>query len=302
MELSALNDQFAIPGVLRFEEARGLVRAEISSPDAAATVYLQGAHITHWQPAGEAPVLFLSRKSDFVLGRPIRGGVPISFPWFATDSKADRFEGKPGPSHGFARIQPWNVAFVAFLGGDVHLTLNLGPTPLSRKMGFGQFRLAYQITVGRSLRLQLTVANDAEMPLVFEEALHTYFAVGDVHEVSLTGLESTLFIDKTDNMLPKPAANVPLTFAGPTDRVYANTAAPCMIHDRLWRRCLTNRKKNSNTTVVFNPGCAMPDLGPEEWPGMLCVETANAGPNTITLDPRSAHTMQTTITVGEERA
>ncbi len=297
MDLPALNAHFAIPGVLRFEEEHGLTRAEISTPEATATVYLQGAHLTHWQPAGEAPVLFLSRKTDLAPGKPIRGGVPIVFPWFATDSNPNRFEGKPGPSHGFARIQPWTVAFAALSGGDLHLTLTLSATPLSRSMGYDRFHLAYQLTIGRTLTLQLTVANEADTALHFEEALHTYFAVADVHEVSVTGLEPTPFIDKTDGMREKPVARAPLTFTGPTDRVYRDTTASCTIHDRLAHRSITNTKTNSATTVIFNPWKEMPDLGPDEWHEMLCVETANANTNAITLAPKSAHTMQAKITL-----
>lgn len=274
------------------------MRAEIATPEATATVYLQGAHLTHWQPAGEAPVLFLSRKTDLAPGKPIRGGVPIAFPWFATDSNPSRFEGKPGPSHGFARIQPWTVAFSALSGGNLHLTFTLGPTPLSHDMGFDRFRLAYQITIGRTLTLQLTVANEADTPLHFEEALHTYFAVADVHEVSVTGLESTPYIDKTDGMREKPAAHAALAFTGATDRIYRDTTAPCTIHDRLSRRSITNTKTNSATTVIFNPWKEMADLGPDEWHEMLCVETANANTNAITLSARSTHTMQAKITVG----
>ncbi len=298
MDLSALNDQFGIPGVLRFEEAHGLVRAEITTSDAAATVYLQGAHITHWKPSGQAPVLFLSRKTDLAPGKPIRGGIPIAFPWFAVDSNPNRIDGKPGPSHGFARIQSWTVAFAALSGGDLHLTLTLLPTQLSRSLGFDHFRLAYQITIGRSLGLQLTVANDAQTPLIFEEALHTYFAVADVHEVSVTGLEPTGFIDKADGMREKPAAHAPITFTGPTDRVYLDTSATSVIHDHLGRRSIMNAKTNSNTTVVFNPWKEMPDLGADEWHEFVCVETVNAGRNRIKLDPGSAHTMQAKITVG----
>ncbi len=297
MELSALNDHFSISGVLRFEQHQGLIRAVITTPDADATIYLQGAHITHWRPSGQAPVLFLSRKSDLSPGKPIRGGVPIAFPWFAVDSKPDRLDGKPGPPHGFARIQPWTVAFAALSGGDLHLTLTLGPSQLSRDLGFDKFHLAYQITVGRSLSLHLTVANDAEVPLLFEEALHTYFAVADVHEVTVTGLEPTSFIDKTDGMRKKPPANAPLTFTGFTDRIYENTSTPCVIHDHLGRRTITNAKSNSDTTVVFNPWRELPDLGPDEWHEMLCVETVNAGVNAVTLASKSAHTMLTKITV-----
>src|SRR6185312_11588751 len=160
------------------------IYADVTTPHAKATIYLQGAHLAAWQPAGEEPVLFLSRKSDFEPGKPIRGGVPIAFPWFAT-----RHDGKTGPSHGFARIQDWTLAFAALAGDDLHLTFTLGPTDMSRELGFDHFRVAYQVIVGRTLTLQLTVANDAKTPIVFEEALHTYYSVVDVHEATVTGLE-----------------------------------------------------------------------------------------------------------------
>lgn len=302
MELAALNEQFGIPGVLCFKESDGLVRIEITSATSTGTVYLQGAHVTQWQPTGERPVLFLSRRTDLIPGKPIRGGVPIAFPWFAVDTKQDRFQGKPGPSHGFARIQPWSVAFAALVGEDVHLTLTLGPTQLSRDLGFDQFRLAYQITMGRNLSLALTAANEAETPLRFEEALHTYFAVADVHEITVTGLEPTRYIDKTDGMREKPAAHGPLRFDGPTDRVYPDTTAACSIHDGVLKRLIANEKKNSATTVVFNPWKEMSDLGPEEWHEMVCVETVNAGVNAITLGAKATHTMTAKISVEKGRA
>ena len=287
-----LNDNFGIPGVLFFDEHGDLVRANIRTPAAKATVYLQGAHITAWEPAGQKDVLFLSSKSEFVAGKPIRGGVPISFPWFA-----NRHDGKVGPSHGFARIQEWTLAFAAIAGEELHLTFTLAPTQLSRELGFDHFRVAFRLVIGRSLTMQLTVANDAETPLVFEEALHTYFAVSDVGEVTVSGLEPTAFIDKADNMTEKPAANAPLTFASATDRVYDGTAATCVIHDKPGKRDITVAKTNSNTTVVFNPWKGLADMDAEEWPKMLCVETVNAAANTITLGSGQSHTMEACVTV-----
>jgi glucose-6-phosphate 1-epimerase len=298
MDLTQLNEHFGLPGVLAFHELpSGLIYADITTSAAAARVYLQGAHLTAWQPTGLEPVLFLSSKSDLAPGKPIRGGVPLAFPWFANDSNHDRIHGKPGPSHGFARTQPWDVAFAALAGEDLHLTFTLGPTDISRSMGFDHFRLAFQLTIGRSLTMQLTVANQAPTPLVFEEAMHTYFHVTDVRDVSVTGLEPTAYIDKTDDFKIKQPANAPLTFTQFTDRVYPNTIATCVIHDHLGHRTITNAKQNSHTTVVFNPWKELPDLGPDEWHNMVCVETVNAGPNTVTLAPGHTHTMQSHITV-----
>ena len=267
----------------------------ITTPHATATVYLQGAHITAWQPAGRQPVLFTSRKTELAPGKPIRGGVPIAFPWFAA-----RHDGKPGPSHGFARIQDWTLAFAALAGEDLHLTFTLAPTELSRSLGYDSFRLAYQLVIGRNLSLQLTVANDAAEPLVFEEALHTYYAVADVHEATVTGLEGVTYLDKVDNFAPKVQQGT-VTFTGQTDRVYLDTAASCVLHDAAGKRQIIVAKENSHTTVVWNPwdtGAAkLPDLDPTEWHEFVAVETVNAAKDSVTLQPGSTHTMQAHISV-----
>jgi len=303
MNFTDLEEQFAIPGVLSFHQTLlGLVYAEIKTPAASATVFLQGAHLTHWQPAEQKPVLFLSRKTEFAPGKAIRGGVPISFPWFAADTKADRIDGKHGPSHGFARTQDWTLGFAGLVPGkdgndELHLSFTLGANAISREFGFDRFRLAFQLTIGRKLTMKLTVANDAAEPLVFEEALHTYFAVGDVHEVTVTGLEATGYLDKTENSVAKPATHQPVSFTGSTDRVYNHTTASCGIHDRSLGRRITVAKSNSDTTVIFNPWKELPDLGTDNWHEMVCVETANASGTPVTLSPGATHTMQAVISV-----
>jgi glucose-6-phosphate 1-epimerase len=298
MDIAQLNEHFAIPGVLAFHAARsGLLHAEITTPHAKATVYLQGAHITHWRPAGQQPVLFLSRKSELVPGKAIRGGVPISFPWFAA-----RHDGKAGPSHGFARIQDWTLAFAALAGDDLHLTFTLEPTELSRSLGYDHFHLVYQLTIGRTLTMQLTVGNDANAPLVFEEALHTYYSVADIHEVSVTGLDGISYLDKTADMREKIQHGA-ITITEPTDRVYLNTAAACVLHDPTARRRIIVAKTNSNATVVWNPwepgALKLPDLDPSEWQEFLAIETVNAAANAVTLGPGATHTMQAHISIEE---
>ena len=60
----------------------GLPRLVIRNPLAEAEIYLHGATVTHYQPAGQKPVLFVSGKSAFEPGKAIRGGAPICWPWF----------------------------------------------------------------------------------------------------------------------------------------------------------------------------------------------------------------------------
>ena len=300
MDLQQLNDNFALSEVLRFAEENGLQRAEITTSLATATVYLQGAHVTHFQPSGASPVLFLSARSEFAPGKAIRGGIPVIAPWFGPDTE-NRAAGKPGPSHGFARTEPWTLAFAALVGDELHLTLTLGPTDLSRSLGYPDLRLAYQITIGSHLTLQLTVANGAAEPVVIEEALHTYLAVADVRQARLHGLAGSSYLDKIADGERKLQTEDPIVLSGPTDRVYLDTESTCTVDDVAGHRRLRIEKSNSRSTVVWNPWTeltrGLKDMEPEGWQGMLCVETANAGPDALTVDPGTTHTLRAVISV-----
>jgi len=290
MDPVVLRQRFVVPGV-SFDETNGLTYVHVDVPEVKATIYLQGAHLTAWQPAGFEPVILLSHTSEFAVGKAIRGGVPVVFPWFAGDKKRDRIDGHPGPSHGFAKTQEWTLESVKRERDAMLLTLTLGPTDLSRAMGYDHFKLSLAVRVGHELSMELTVTNTGEQPLHFEEAFHSYYEVADVHEVSITGLESTSFIDKTDGYKVKPAAGEPIRFTGTLDRAYNNTAAACTIHDVAGRRRIMLRKSGSNSTVVWNPWKALPDLGEWDWHEMVALETANIGENAIELAVGASSTM-----------
>jgi glucose-6-phosphate 1-epimerase len=298
MDAAALRQQFKVPGVT-FDEVNGLTRVNVATMWSTGTIYLQGAHVTAWQPAGFEPAILLSHKSDFAVGKPIRGGIPIAFPWFAGDRKKDRIDGHPGPSHGFARIQEWALKRVIAAGGasgGIVLELALEPSEMSRSMGYAEFRLELQVNFGTCLSLVLSVLNTSSSEAMsYEQAFHTYYEVADIHEVSVSGLEPTSFIDKTDAMKVKPAENSPIRFTKTLDRVYNHTAADLVIHDVAGRREIQVHKTGSNTTVVWNPWGPLPDLGEWDWHSMCAVEVANAGDDAITLEPGMSKVMGQTV-------
>jgi glucose-6-phosphate 1-epimerase len=298
MHGAKLANQFDIPNALRFEDAPGgLVRAVISTPAADAELYLQGAHLTKWTPRGQRPVLFLSPKSLFTPGKAIRGGVPIIFPWFG-----DRSDGKPGPAHGFARITEWAMEAAKLRSdGNVEIALTLAPNETTRALGYAAFHLRYRVTIGSQLEMELEARNDAKEPLKIEEALHAYFAIADIHQASVSGLEGTTYIDKTDGFKRKKLANEPVRIAKETDEVHLNTQANCVIHDPVWRRRIVIEKTGSDSTVLWNPWIektkGMSDMAPDGWQHMICVETANAADNAVHLSPGASHKLTATIRV-----
>ena len=153
----------------------------------------------------------------------------------------------------------------------------------------------YTVTVGSTLKTELEIHSIASQPIRFEEALHSYFHVGDVKQVSVTGLANTAYLDKLQANREITEGEEPIRITAETDRIYLDTNATCQITDPVLKRKITVRKTGSNTTVLWNPWIAkakaMADFGDEEWPGMLCIETCNVGKFSVTLAPGETHTM-----------
>ena len=287
-----------LPEGARLGEGRGgLERLTLVTPEAEAHVYLHGAHLTHFQPRGERPVLWLSEHSAFAPGKAIRGGVPICFPWFGP--KADA---AAAPIHGFARLALWSLAAVEKgPSGELVAALELRSGEDSRRSLPGAFALRVTVGVGRTLRMSLRVTNTGDQPFRFEEALHSYFAVGDVRRLAMGGLEGAAYVDKADGWARRTLGSATLRITGETDRVFCGRRGPITVEDPVWQRRLVIGRAGSSTAVVWNPwqakAKAMPDFGDDEWTGMVCAETANAMDDALTLEPGSSHELVTTVEV-----
>ena len=291
-----LTEEFNIPDVLTFDEVHpGMPRARIVTPACSAELYLQGAHLTQWQPAGQEPVLFLSERSAFAPGKAIRGGIPVVFPWFGAPETSPVHPPPGSASHGYARVWPWTLRFAALAGDDLHLSLTLDHNDRLHAIGFDFLQLGLDLIVGDTLTVRLTAANTGHNAFLFEEALHAYLQLGDVHNVAIEGLRGTEFLDKTDNFRRKTQAEDPIRFTAETDRPYLNTATPVTLVDPVLKRRLTVSKKSSATSVIWNPAAELnaklPDLAPEDWQHFACIETANVADNAVTLLPQGAHSM-----------
>lgn len=288
--LHLLNQHFGIEDVLHFSGGEGgLWRALITTEKCTAELYRHGAHLTRWRPTGHDEVLWLSSCARFEYGKAIRGGVPICFPWFAGNQpKSD----PDGPAHGYARTTTWEFIDAKHDDGVVTLSLRTAIEP---------FTLQYDVTFGDTLAMQLTVTNTGSAPASFESALHTYFVISQIKQVQVTGLENADYIDTVGGKIQKLTQDdQPIRFNAETDRTYTSSATTRIIDPGL-QRTITIEKENSGSTVVWNPWTdkakAMGDFGDDEWPGMVCVESANVGPNAITLAAGESHTLTTTIKV-----
>jgi glucose-6-phosphate 1-epimerase len=295
--IAELNQQHGIQGSVSIVEGNGhLPRVRIRSATASGEMYLHGAHVTSWQPAGAKEVLFLSPRSLYQDGVAIRGGVPICFPWFG-----DKAGDPQAPAHGFVRTKTWQVESIENKRGVVTAKMFTESSNSTKKWWPSDFRLSYHATFGPELVLELIVTNIGDAPLSFEEALHAYYNVGDVTKASVAGLDGTHYLDKTDGFREKPQHGE-VVITGETDRVYLDTESKLYLSDPVLQRRIMVIKENSRNTVVWNPwsekSAAMKDLGGDEWKSMLCVEVANVGGNAVSLKPGEQHTMQARVKVG----
>jgi glucose-6-phosphate 1-epimerase len=298
-ELASLNERFAIPGTAEIVAGGGgLPKIRVTAPRATAEIYLHGAQLTSWKPAGHEDVIFLSKQARFEAGRAIRGGVPICFPWFR-----DRAGDPSAPQHGFVRTRAWQLTSVASSAEGVTVILTTFNDPDTRKWWPHDFTLSHRITVGAELRLELTMTNTGTTPLRFEEALHSYHLVGDVRQCAIHGLDGVHFKDNTDGKKVKMQAG-DIVMTGPTDNAYLETTSVLIVRDPVFHRSIRIVKGESRSTVVWNPwdagAASLADLGDEEWRGMVCVEAANIQEDAVTLLPGAGHTMSVTISVTQD--
>jgi len=289
MNANLLNS-FEIPGHVAFTSVNGLAKAIVTTRASTAQVFLHGAHVTAFQKNGEPPLLFLSSKSHFAPGKSIRGGIPVCFPWFGPR------EGQP--SHGFARQTAWELVQTATTpDGSVALNFLLPETALVQA-GWPAAKVNFIVTIGEKLTMELKIANSSKQDFVFEELLHTYFAVGDISHVSITGLNGMDYLDKVDNAARKLEAGDEIRISSQVDRVFLNSPGQVLIHDAQLRRKILVEKTGSASTVIWNPWTTqkMPDdFDPAEYQRMICVESGNVGQNKITLAPGATAALKVVI-------
>lgn len=294
--VDGLDRRFGIPGVARICEGNGrLPRIQITGSRAAGEMYLHGAQVTSWKPAGNDEVLFLSTKSHWQEAQAIRGGIPICFPWFrakADDPKA--------PAHGFVRARSWQLESIVEDKSGVCVSMSIESDEQTRRWWPGDFRLLHRVVFGPKLTLELICTNTGKTGLRFEEALHTYNRVADVANVRVQGLDAVHFLDNTDSNAAK-VQHGDVTIASATDNAFLGTENHVDLIDPELHRHIRLEKANSLTTVVWNPwreGAArLGDLGDGEWTQFLCVEASNILAASVTLEPGEEHKMTAVLSL-----
>lgn len=296
LNIEQLNQDYSLQnsiGSLNFKVGEGdIPLVQIQSQHTNALISLQGAHLIKWQPTGEDDVIWLSENASFAPGKSIRGGIPVCWPWFGAHESDDSY-----PAHGFARTEHWRVTNTQQLtSGEIQITFALETKSLNKsiqRMWPHTTIAVYTLTIGRALTLELTTHNASKHTITLGQALHTYFNVEDVSHTTIYGLEGKNYLDKPDNFKLKTQSG-PITITQEVDRIYLGTPDDIIIDDK--NRKIIIRKQGSQSTIVWNPwkevADKMGDLGKAGYLKMLCVESANAAEDIITIAPGKQHQLR----------
>ena len=288
-----LNTEFALQQQLHFEaHASGIVMAVIDNQYGKAVISTYGGHIVSYLPKGETEdVFFLSEKAEYGKGKAIRGGTPVCWPWFADDTS-----GFGRPAHGFARRLLWQVmATQAHDDGSTTIQLGLMSDETTLAVWPHAFELMMEITVGESLTLALTTKNVGEKAMEISQALHTYFNISDTTKISIQDLDNVPYLNKLKDF-SQEQEDEEITVQGEIDRIYFDVPKTVRLFDEGFGREIVIDGQGSNTTVVWNPGPetikSLSDMIANAYQAFICIETANAAKDLITLEQGQSHCLK----------
>lgn len=266
----------------------------------------QGAQVLSYRH-GEVPVIWLSEEAAFQQGQSVRGGVPVCWPWFGDlarnpDDVQAMYQGEAeAPFHGLVRSLDWQLDQQR-CEGDTGILEFTCPQALGTLPGWAhRVDLRLQIRLDERLHISLTSRNLGDQPMAISQALHTYFAVGDIHQVSVQGLDGRRYIETLEDWQQRQQQADP-QINGETDRIYLDLLPVLHLLDPAWKRRISLETSGSRSAILWNPWIAkaqrLSQFASDAWQRMLCIETANVMDDRILLEAGASHTLG--VSIGSE--
>jgi glucose-6-phosphate 1-epimerase len=237
-------------------------------------------------------------------GKSIRAGVPVCWPWFGNFARnpqsvqAMRTSNEAPSAHGFVRAMDWELGGIEAEGESLKVEFLL-PYPEGGFPGWPhQVDLTLSIRLDEQLHIHLTSHNRGAETISISQALHSYFAVSDVREVCVEGVDGLSYIETLEDWKTRQQSG-DLRFTGETDRIYLDTPPLLSIVDPAWERRIELTSSGSRTAVIWNPwidrAAAFSDMADDGWQRMLCIETANVMGDVVNLKPGASHTLGVSV-------
>jgi glucose-6-phosphate 1-epimerase len=276
------------------KDANGFEFVIIEHQKISAAFTLHGGHLIHFQPTGQAPIIWLSKSAIFDDKKAIRGGVPICWPWFGA---ADIALGENLPAHGFARTSKWVVGDISESEHSVELELKLSNDNETLKLWPFQFELTLKATLTDSLKLELITENKSDIPLTYRGALHSYFNISAPENVKVSGINEQFYNSLKGKRLE--TGDTTLLIDQAIDAIYKKTSHPILLEDKKLQRTLTITNMGNDSEVLWSPWIkgakAFADMPDGGYKTMLCIESTITGENGQHIEAGKKHTLSTHI-------
>jgi glucose-6-phosphate 1-epimerase len=264
----------------------------------------QGAHIVSYQVDGQQPLIWSNEQAVFKKGKAIRGGMPICWPWFGNlernppSVQAMRQSDEPAKAHGEVRALDWELMGMGE-DGDALIVEFIQPRAEGHLPGWPHnVALKLSIRLDTALHVSLVSYNSGAETVTLSQALHSYYAVSDVRQVSIEGLDGLRYIETLENWEEREQSG-DLTFASETDRIYLDTPDLLTIVDPQWQRKIHIQTIGSKSAVLWNPWTdkakTFSDMAEDGWQGLVCVESANVLEDVVTLAPDEMHVLSVSV-------
>lgn len=257
----------------------------IQNSKASATISLQGAQLIEYTPLNGENLLFVSEGEPFILGKAIRGGIPICWPWFGPHPTE-----QTAPAHGLVRDKQWDYEIAVDTPQRTEIIFKTKSDPQNDFFPHAA-RAELMISIGDSVVLSLTTHNDGPVPLQVSQALHTYFACPTIADVQLQGLQGEPYF----NQVTRSNAHFPsnFTFDQETDWVVQDKGQPIVLAGL--KTPIKINRLGSHSVVVWNPWIekskTLSHFRQDDYQRMFCVEASNALEDTRLVKPAQAHTL-----------
>lgn len=274
----------------------GVEIIEIQNQYACASVSTFGATVLSYTPVGQADLLWVSKDAVYDQSKPIRGGIPVCWPWFGRS----QIEGYP--AHGVVRNKVWRLERTETAeDGTTSVTLVTFADDATKVYWPHEFKLSLTVEVGAELNVTLTTQNLSDVSVDITEALHTYFQIADPRGLVIDGLEGSVHVDKLVENADPETQKEPLVLQPAKDSVYFDQHDDINIEDRGHGRVINICKQHSQSTVVWNPGPEIvkgfSDMDDDAWLEFVCVESGNVFDNAVKIHPHSEHSLIVTYSI-----
>lgn len=283
-----------------------LIVLEVQNTAGTAEILLLGAQLISFQTNQEIhPIVWKSKETIYKESTPVRGGIPIIAPWFGDPSTNPQsvqdsiIKKETAPAHGFARTSEWVLEEIEERSQkETRIVFSLDSKSTDLHLWKNPFSMQITYLVGEDLSVILEVKNVSSQEMTLALALHTYFAISDVSNVSIPSFDGLPYFDSLRNLEQKVwdgDANIDREI----DIRLQNIPSKHEIIDQQWQRKIIIETKGSASAVLWNPWIEkakrLSMFGDEEYKKMICIETANILDDVKTLTTGSSHTLQLKI-------